>query len=164
MNSWRLNEIIHCPLNPLKYCSNEIKNKFAQITKEKQIAFCEIIIDANKRQSLPISDELKRNGCLVVPSSSSSSSKSSKSLIEGENDQAISTNNPLDSFFPFDPYLLKKSKRFIEKFYQTFKNTYNSNIEDTSDDESSDTNSINDKNDNESTDDDDQDEDQDDFY
>jgi RNA polymerase I-specific transcription initiation factor RRN3 len=28
--------------------------------------------------------------------------------------------NPLDSFFPFDPYLLNRSKVFIEKFYVQF--------------------------------------------
>lgn len=28
--------------------------------------------------------------------------------------------NPLDSFFPFDPYLLKRSKPFVESHYQEF--------------------------------------------
>ena len=52
---------------------------------------------------------------------------SSKSELQAKSKENPSTTvnssyfeNPLDSFFPFDPYLLNRSKVFIEKFYVQF--------------------------------------------
>uniref|UniRef100_A0A8D0DI55 RRN3 homolog, RNA polymerase I transcription factor n=1 Tax=Salvator merianae TaxID=96440 RepID=A0A8D0DI55_SALMN len=86
--------IVLCQLNPLKVCLPSIVSLFAAITRKYQIAFCDTIIEKNRRQVLP-----------VVASSSGG-------------DCVETSTNPLDSFFPFDPYILKRSKKIIDPLYQ----------------------------------------------
>lgn len=86
--------IIMCQLNPLKVCLPSIVTLFAGITRKYQIAFCDTIIERNRRQVLP-----------VVRSSDGGNSVETCS-------------NPLDTVFPFDPYILKRSKNIINPSYQ----------------------------------------------
>ncbi|KTF77328.1 hypothetical protein cypCar_00017428, partial [Cyprinus carpio] len=69
-----------------------LSNMFAAITRKYQLVFCYTIIEQNNRNLLP-----------VVSCST------------------LSTNtNPLDTFFPFDLYLLKSSGKLIEPIYQAW--------------------------------------------
>uniref|UniRef100_K7GB10 RRN3 homolog, RNA polymerase I transcription factor n=1 Tax=Pelodiscus sinensis TaxID=13735 RepID=K7GB10_PELSI len=86
--------IVMCQLNPLKICLPSIVNLFAAITRKYQLVFCYTIIERNNRQFLP-----------VIRSSSGG-------------DSVQTCTNPLDSFFPFDPYILKRSKKIIDPVYQ----------------------------------------------
>ncbi|XP_053132588.1 RNA polymerase I-specific transcription initiation factor RRN3 [Hemicordylus capensis] len=86
--------IVMCQLNPLMVCLPSIVNFFAAITRKYQVAFCDTIIERNRRQVLP-----------VVRSS-------------GGGDSVEMCTNPLDSFFPFDPCILKRSKNIINPLYQ----------------------------------------------
>ncbi|CAG5898435.1 unnamed protein product [Menidia menidia] len=61
-----------------------------------QVVFCYTIIERNSRTLLP-----------VVRSSAGG-------------DGVATNTNPLDSFFPFDPYLLKKSGRRVQPLYQVW--------------------------------------------
>lgn len=85
-----------CQLNPLKVCLPSVTNMFAAITRKYQVVFCYTIIERNNRQVLP-----------VVRSSAGG-------------DGVTTNTNPLDSFFPFDPYLLKRSGQLIEPLYQAW--------------------------------------------
>uniref|UniRef100_A0A8C5ATN2 RRN3 homolog, RNA polymerase I transcription factor n=1 Tax=Gadus morhua TaxID=8049 RepID=A0A8C5ATN2_GADMO len=79
-----LERVVMCQLNPLNVCLPAVINLFAAFTRKYQVAFCYTVIEKNNRQMLP-----------VVRSSNAGGS--------------VATNtNPLDSFFPFDPYLLKR--------------------------------------------------------
>uniref|UniRef100_A0A4W5QMJ3 RRN3 homolog, RNA polymerase I transcription factor n=1 Tax=Hucho hucho TaxID=62062 RepID=A0A4W5QMJ3_9TELE len=61
-----------------------------------QLVFCYTIIERNNRHVLPVV----------------------RSSVGGD---CVSTNtNPLDSFFPFDPYVLKRSSKLIEPLYQVW--------------------------------------------
>ncbi|XP_066496826.1 RNA polymerase I-specific transcription initiation factor RRN3 [Tiliqua scincoides] len=86
--------IVLCQLNPLKVCLPSIITFFAAITRKYQIAFCDTIIERNRRQVLP-----------VVRSSDGG-------------DSVETCSNPLDTVFPFDPYILKRSKNIINPSYQ----------------------------------------------
>ncbi|XP_071976771.1 RNA polymerase I-specific transcription initiation factor RRN3 [Engystomops pustulosus] len=86
--------IVMCQLNPLKLCLPSVVNFFAAITRKYQLVFCYTIIERNNRQMIP-----------VVRSSTG-----------GEAPQTFT--NPLDSFFPFDPCLLKRCKILIDPLYQ----------------------------------------------
>ncbi|KAJ7305795.1 hypothetical protein JRQ81_010161 [Phrynocephalus forsythii] len=86
--------IVMSQLNPLKVCLPSIVNFFAALTRKYQIAFCDTIIERNKRQVLPV----VRSSC--------------------GGDSIETSTNPLDSFFPFDPYILKRSKDIIDSLYQ----------------------------------------------
>ncbi|XP_076122362.1 RNA polymerase I-specific transcription initiation factor RRN3 [Alosa pseudoharengus] len=96
LQSLNLERIVMCQLNPLKVCLPAITNMFAAITRKYQLVFCYTIIERNNRSTLP-----------VIRSS------------VGGNSVSANT-NPLDSFFPFDPYLLKRSGKLIEPLYQVW--------------------------------------------
>uniref|UniRef100_A0A671RL03 RNA polymerase I-specific transcription initiation factor RRN3-like n=1 Tax=Sinocyclocheilus anshuiensis TaxID=1608454 RepID=A0A671RL03_9TELE len=97
-----LERIVMCQLNPLRVCLPAVTNMFAAITRKYQLVFCYTIIERNNRNLLP-----------VVSCSTGGSS--------------VSTNtNPLDTFFPFDPYLLKSSGKLIEPIYQAWEDLVSS--------------------------------------
>ncbi|KAK3717337.1 hypothetical protein QZH41_011568, partial [Actinostola sp. cb2023] len=87
--------IITSRLNPLKVCLTTIVNLFALVTSRHQIVLCYTVIERNKRSLLPIA-----------------SIQSNKAVSR------LTIFNQLDSFFPFDPYLLPKSGKFIKPLYQ----------------------------------------------
>jgi len=98
-----------------------------------KIAYCYSIIDNNNRISLPFSGQINDN-----PNKFFSSEKESLNVPNNsQSNEVIKPNyNPLDSFFPFDPYLLIRSKIFIQKYYQDF-NDIKDEEESLSDDEES---------------------------
>ncbi|XP_013872545.1 RNA polymerase I-specific transcription initiation factor RRN3 [Austrofundulus limnaeus] len=96
LQSLNLERVVLSQLNPLKVCLPSVTSMFAAITRKYQVVFCYSVIEKNNKQVLP-----------VVRSSAGG--------------DGVSTNtNPLDSFFPFDPYLLKRSGQLIEPLYQVW--------------------------------------------
>lgn len=88
-------------------------------------AACYSIIDANNRVSLPIvSLTQTANNKRTFFSNQNDTFSTTNVLKSGEKESKKKNKNlnenPLDSFFPFDPYLLKRSKLFIESIYQEF--------------------------------------------
>lgn len=96
LQSLNLERVVMCQLNPLKVCLPSVTSMFAAITRTYQVVFCYTIIERNNRHMLP-----------VVRSSAGG-------------DSVTTNTNPLDSFFPFDPYLLKRSGKLIEPLYQVW--------------------------------------------
>ncbi|CAJ1075368.1 RNA polymerase I-specific transcription initiation factor RRN3 isoform X1 [Xyrichtys novacula] len=96
LQSLNLERVVMCQLNPLKVCLPAVTRMFAAITRKYQIVFCYTIIERNNRHMLP-----------VVRSSAGG-------------DSVTTNTNPLDSFFPFDPYLLRRSGQLIEPLYQVW--------------------------------------------
>uniref|UniRef100_A0A670YBT4 RRN3 homolog, RNA polymerase I transcription factor n=1 Tax=Pseudonaja textilis TaxID=8673 RepID=A0A670YBT4_PSETE len=94
LQSLNFERIVLCQLNPLKVCLPTIVSLFAALTRKYQVAFCDTIIERNRRQTVPV----VRSSC------------------GGESVETAT--NPLDSFFPFDPYILKRSKNTINPLYQ----------------------------------------------
>ncbi|CAF0776909.1 unnamed protein product [Rotaria sp. Silwood1] len=108
---WRIGRIISSELNPLKYSLPAITHRFAQLARNYQIVFCYSIIETNNRYTLPetfsTNDYLNGN----LPS------------------------NILYSYFPFDPYVLKRSLIFIQTIYNDYRDENDeSNIHKDSDD------------------------------
>ncbi|XP_031574180.1 RNA polymerase I-specific transcription initiation factor RRN3-like [Actinia tenebrosa] len=93
----RLNfeRIITSRLNPLKVCLPNIVNLFAHVTRRYEILLCYTVIERNKRSMLPVA-----------------TTQSNKAASR------LTVFNQLDSFFPFDPYLLRRSGKFIKPLYQ----------------------------------------------
>lgn len=71
----------------LQICLPSVVELFAELTSRYELLFCYTILEQNKR--------------LVLSTASSMSS--------GATVTAAQTANPLDCFFPFDPYTLKRS-------------------------------------------------------
>ncbi|XP_009076439.1 PREDICTED: RNA polymerase I-specific transcription initiation factor RRN3 [Acanthisitta chloris] len=94
LQSLNFERIVMCQLNPLKICIPSVVNLFAAITRKYQLVFCYTIIERNNRQFIPV-------------------------VRSGTGGDLVQTcTNPLDSFFPFDPYILKRSKKIIDPLYQ----------------------------------------------
>lgn len=91
--SLNFQRIVTSRLNPLRICLPVIVKTFSSITRMHQLAFCDTIIERNKRCILPVTS----NGL------------GSSSVV-----------TTLDSYFPFDPYLLNRSGRFIIPLYREY--------------------------------------------
>uniref|UniRef100_A0A5F9DH21 RRN3 homolog, RNA polymerase I transcription factor n=1 Tax=Oryctolagus cuniculus TaxID=9986 RepID=A0A5F9DH21_RABIT len=94
LQSLNFERIVMSQLNPLKICLPSVVNFFAAITNKYQLVFCYTIIERNNRQMLPVI----------------------RNTAGGDSVQTCT--NPLDTFFPFDPCVLKRSKKFIDPVYQ----------------------------------------------
>ncbi|XP_061702357.1 RNA polymerase I-specific transcription initiation factor RRN3 isoform X2 [Syngnathoides biaculeatus] len=89
LQSLNLERVVMCQMNPLKVCLPAVTNMFAAITRKYQVVFCYTIIERNNRHMLPVV----------------------RSCAGGD---SVNTNtNPLDSFFPYDPYLLKRLEQLF---------------------------------------------------
>ncbi|XP_054445583.1 RNA polymerase I-specific transcription initiation factor RRN3 [Pteronotus mesoamericanus] len=96
LQSLNFERIVMSQLNPLKICLPSVVNFFAAITSKYQLVFCYTIIERNNRQMLPVI----------------------RNTAGGDSVQTCT--NPLDTFFPFDPCVLKRSKKFIDPIYQVW--------------------------------------------
>eukprot|EP00070_Physeter_catodon_P002954 XP_007106215.2 RNA polymerase I-specific transcription initiation factor RRN3 isoform X3 [Physeter catodon] len=84
LQSLNFERIVMSQLNPLKICLPSVVNFFAAITNKYQLVFCYTLIERNNRQMLPVI----------------------RNTAGGDSVQTCT--NPLDTFFPFDPYVLKR--------------------------------------------------------
>ncbi|XP_072036976.1 RNA polymerase I-specific transcription initiation factor RRN3-like [Amphiura filiformis] len=89
--------IVTCRLNPLRVCLPSVVNVFATLARNYQVAFCYTILERNARSMLPV----------IITNPNGEGSK-------------VKHQNPLDSFFPFDPYLLPRSGKLIESLYRNW--------------------------------------------
>uniref|UniRef100_A0A1L8DFP2 Putative rna polymerase i specific transcription initiation factor rrn3 n=1 Tax=Nyssomyia neivai TaxID=330878 RepID=A0A1L8DFP2_9DIPT len=89
LQSLHLSAIVTSPLNPLRVCLPAVATAFAGVTRAYQLTYCHAILERNARKKL----------ATVY-----------MSVVEMPEET-------LDTFFPFDPYLLKKSSKYIENIY-----------------------------------------------
>ncbi|WVQ73272.1 hypothetical protein IAR50_002840 [Cryptococcus sp. DSM 104548] len=151
-----LQRAIFSDLNPLLGCNPTIVQTFAKVAQKAQFAYCFSILGANNQSSHSrsnsshsISTAAKTN----MPSNGRSSSGSgmarqSAASVSGHAAQTlprqarqVNVEAGLDSYFPFDPYDLPKSKKFVEGLYRTWGEVaedLDSDSEDESDEEEED--------------------------
>ncbi|CAG5129022.1 unnamed protein product [Candidula unifasciata] len=92
--SLNLQRIVTSKLNPLRVCMPIIVSTFASAARLHQLAFCDTVIERNNRYHLPVA--------------------ASTYSTEG------SRQTQLQSYFPFDPYLLPRSCSHIRPLYKEF--------------------------------------------
>lgn len=88
LRSLGLSALVNCRLNPLRWCHRTVAETFAAAAFSTQTAFCYTVLDRNRRCLPPVD------------------------LPPGR-----SANNPLDLYFPFDHYLLRRSESFVAGIY-----------------------------------------------
>lgn len=106
-------------LQPLKYCLESVRGEFLLLADR-----FELVEDALLGK-LIIEDRKMASGALnraqVAPKKATSiqtaATMERRRLVEGVGGLGRGS-NPLDSFFPFDPYLLRRSYKFIHPFYR----------------------------------------------
>ncbi|KAH8346289.1 hypothetical protein KR084_001946 [Drosophila pseudotakahashii] len=89
LQSLQLSRLAMCHFNPLRYCLAPVATAFAGVTRTYQLAYCHTVLERNARRKL--------------------------ATVYGH-DKCI-PEETLESFFPFDPYLLKLSNKYIETNY-----------------------------------------------
>lgn len=95
LQSLNFDRIVTSCLNPLRFCLPAVVRNFASIARNCQLAYCYTIIEKNNRTQLQI---VSRNPAHAI----------------------LSTKNALDSFFPFDPYLLIRSSKYVVPIYREY--------------------------------------------
>ena len=95
---------IHSRLNPLKVCSPAITGEFAKLAHHVRFLYVFSILESNKRVRL---------GNIYVLRSSSGLSEIGRR--ETAMDRKLGEAHlQLEAYFPFDPYQLPRSKRWVE--------------------------------------------------
>ncbi|RKP26145.1 RNA polymerase I-specific transcription initiation factor RRN3 [Syncephalis pseudoplumigaleata] len=91
-----LQPILTSKFNPLKICSPGVVQQFARLTRRLNFLYIYPIIERNKHLYLPQRQHSNRSMKQAVP-------------VE------------LEAFFPFDPYRLGQSSRYIDPLYQEWR-------------------------------------------
>ncbi|RUP14592.1 RNA polymerase I-specific transcription initiation factor RRN3-domain-containing protein [Jimgerdemannia flammicorona] len=92
-------------------CSPNVVKQFARVSHTVDFLYIYPTLERNKRLFYPTASPLSRS--ITAPSSSTTvtSSDAAASSVPPP------TQQDFESFFPFDPYRLKTSKRFVEDLY-----------------------------------------------
>ena len=117
-------QAIYSKLNPMKVCSPTIVNQFAAIANHLRFMFVYPILETNKRIKLSSYRSYGGTFSSVMGVTKRESALSAKS---GE------AHFQLDAFFPFDPYQLPKSKRWLQTDYNEWKGVPGMKIDDDED-------------------------------
>lgn len=106
--------VIMSPFNPLANCTSAVVNQFASIAQHTGFLYCYSIIERNQRSATT-----KKSRDASSPSSSDDSSTSSnEDGGQKKQVQTTQTADRLDTFFPFDPYRLPCSSKWVEPLYR----------------------------------------------
>ena len=114
---------IYSSLNPLKVCSPLIVSEFAKIAHHLRFMYVYPLLETNKRIRL----------------SQFSANLSNGALRDTGNAGNSESWHQLDAYFPFDPYQLPISKRWIEKDYVQWQGIPGLNQDEEEEDEESET-------------------------
>lgn len=111
-----LHRAIYSKLNPLKVCSPPIVTEFARLARHLRFLYLFPLLEANKR--LRVSSSTFRNLSSVLAADPRFGG--SGGLVEREHragDDDVAGLHQLDAYFPFDPYQLPRSRRWLEGDY-----------------------------------------------
>ena len=108
-----LSQNLFSKLNPLKVCSPAIVTEFAKIANHLGVIYVFGLLETNKRLRLSqfsSGSSTPRGASLDLPER--------ETALSGRKDESW---QQLDEYFPFDPYHLPRSKRWIEGDYRVWK-------------------------------------------
>ncbi|PGH07242.1 hypothetical protein AJ79_06346 [Helicocarpus griseus UAMH5409] len=117
---------IYCKLNPLKICSPAIVSEFARLTHHLNLMYVYTLIETNKRLRI---SSFRSLTALAM--------ESRFGHVERETKADDGMGPQLDAYFPFDPYHLPRSRRWIEDDYLEWRGIPGVDDRDEEDDEES---------------------------
>lgn len=106
---------IFSKLNPLKVCSPPIVLEFARIAKHLGLMYVFHLLETNKRIRLT---QVGSMGSTSRHPVAAYSLPERQTALSGRHDESV---YQLDGYFPFDPYHLPRSQRWIEGDYQEWR-------------------------------------------
>ncbi|USP77370.1 rna polymerase i-specific transcription initiation factor rrn3 [Curvularia clavata] len=95
---------IFCKLNPLRICAPEIVKQFGRIAKYLRFTYVDTLVETNKRVRLSRS----------LASGYLNGIGGRETALTGKKGEEAFL---MDAYFPFDPYVLPRSKRWLEHDY-----------------------------------------------
>ena len=113
LNSERWSQLCSHSLNPLKYCLESVRLEFVRISGLFEPCWIEQETLSKLTNSMKETQTRRKRVSLI-----STAATLEKERIRGGVGGLGRGTNPLDSFFPFDPYLLMRSHDLIEAFYR----------------------------------------------
>lgn len=135
IGSKRWTRLVGHHLHPLKYCLESVRGEFLLLSDKYDL------IDETVLNRLIIEDRKMASGTKGVsssvrkPVSIQTAATLEKRRINGGVGGLGRGSNPLDSFFPFDPYLLRRSYTFVDPYYRHWTGGDTKNNEEESDQE-----------------------------
>lgn len=106
-------------LNPLKYCLESVRGEFLLLADRFKLIEDDLLsklIIEDRKMATGSPDVLKAS-LKKATSIKTAATMERRRLVEGVGGLGRGS-NPLDSFFPFDPYLLRRSHKFIHPYYR----------------------------------------------
>lgn len=88
-----LEALVMSPLNPLRVCLPTVVQRFANVARHYQLVYCYTLLERNRRNQIPVADDDEAQAGRLTP---------------------------LECFFPFDPYLLLRTGKYIQPLYRHF--------------------------------------------
>jgi RNA polymerase I-specific transcription initiation factor RRN3 len=143
VSSERWNRLCAHHLQPLRYCLETVRGEFLLLAHAFHLVDGELLqrlIMEDRKMATPI--ESSTSVATISPNikkkatSIRTAATLEKSRLNGGVGGLGRGSNPLQSFFPFDPYLLCKSHKFIEKYYKHWTGSCVPDEEEDSEDES----------------------------
>ncbi|KAJ5761079.1 hypothetical protein N7520_008235 [Penicillium odoratum] len=116
-----LHKSIYSRLNPLKICSPGIVTQFARIAHHFQLLYVYPLLETNKRLRITAFRSIATHG-----------------HVERETRASDHLGHQLDAYFPFDPYHLPRSRRWLEGDYVEWRGVPGLDDEDDSDSDADD--------------------------
>ncbi|KAL7576653.1 hypothetical protein ACA910_005586 [Epithemia clementina (nom. ined.)] len=117
-------------LRPLKYCLESVKTEFLQVATFYQLieeATLDRILTEAAASNNNLNNNLRKR---KKPVAIRSPTAPQKERLHGGVGGLGRGKNPLDSFFPFDPFLLRQSHVFIEPYYNHWLGSISSRVQD----------------------------------
>lgn len=118
ISSKRWTRLVSHHLHPLKYCLESVRGEFLLLSDKYDL------IEETVLNRLIIEDRKMASGTKGVsnsvrkPASIQTAATLEKRRMSGGVGGLGRGSNPLDSFFPFDPYLLRRSYTFVDPYYR----------------------------------------------
>ncbi|KAF2459815.1 RNA polymerase I-specific transcription initiation factor RRN3 [Lineolata rhizophorae] len=126
---------IYSPFNPLKVCSPAIVQQFARIAHHLRFLYVFPLLETNKRL------RLSRSVASLAGGPAAAATQFGGDFTRRESALAYKTGDEafqLDAYFPFDPYQLPRSKRWVESDFVAWKAVPGMEDEDEDEEDSSD--------------------------
>jgi RNA polymerase I-specific transcription initiation factor RRN3 len=116
---------VHSSLNPLKVCAPGIVSQFAAVAHHLKFLYLYSKLETNKRVRLSRTVSATSGNDGLTARETALSNKTGEGLFQ------------LDAYFPFDPYLLPWSKRWIDGDYKEWKAVPGMEVDEEEDDSDS---------------------------
>lgn len=126
IGSARWTKICGHELQPLRFCLESVRGEFLHVASVFRLLPPQLLRRLAAENSRMSTGGHKSRKSMVITTAATLAKRRMKGGVGGLGQGS----NPLDSFFPFDPYLLRRSHSFVEPFYKNWEGSVDSDLYD----------------------------------